>query len=121
MRWFEASPSRATPKGQTFIFRTASLPNRNSYIFLPFTFGTQQRPEVGLHLAKVGQQVPSRRGELLIAVSLTGRIHHRDLTSLYPGDLRIKLGAPTMQLLQPDVGIGLRAERHLPQQLEHDV
>lgn|SRR5215203_2745341 len=28
MRWFEATPSRATPKGQTFIFRTASLQNK---------------------------------------------------------------------------------------------
>jgi hypothetical protein len=40
MRWFEASPRRAAPKGHTFISRTAPFPEA-AYNKLPFMFRTQ--------------------------------------------------------------------------------
>ena len=50
MRWFDASPRRATPKGQqSFIFCTAPHPRGPTYMDPPFRArGTPQFPNVSV-------------------------------------------------------------------------
>ena len=80
-----------------------------------------ERPEVGLHLAEVRQQLPGGRGELLVPVAQRRAVEHLDLAIRRPGDLLVDLGPAPAQLGQPDFRVGLGAEHHLPEQDEDRV
>ena len=94
----------------------AAVPARDLLPQLPV-----QLPEVLLHLAEVGQQLPRGRRELLVAVAHPGRVEHAEVAGLDPRDLVVQLLPAPGQLLDPRLRIGLGAEDDLPQQLEDRV
>ena len=80
-----------------------------------------QGPEVLLHLAEVGQQLASGRGELLVPVADRGLVHNRDVARLDLCDLLVDLRPASLQLGEPDGWVLLRAVDDLPQQLHQGV
>jgi hypothetical protein len=77
---------------------------------------TVERAEVRLDLTAVGQQLPCRRGELLVAVTLCRRVEHRHVATLGLRDLDVDLAPAASQFGEADRRIVLGAVDDLTQQ-----
>lgn len=77
-----------------------------------------QIAEVLFDLAEVGQQLPGRAGELLVAVALGDRVGHGDPAVFEVSDLDVDLGPTAPEIGETSGRIIVGPIDHLAQQLE---